>query len=193
MAVGREILLILMLVLVIALLVKLIEFFRVDVVEGDASKFVIEDLRSKYPGADISVMTILPKTNPDGAKYFEVKARVTEDARTPCPKRSHLFYNYPAQNFVPQPAEVITDGCTVCTEGLCSIAFPEEAIIASHTLPGTLLVNSYIQDHDDEAWSVSERSDSWLVTWDSKNASSYIIVDIHRNGTILSIEEKQRP
>ncbi|NYZ73640.1 hypothetical protein H0O00_00700, partial [Candidatus Micrarchaeota archaeon] len=137
MAVTREILLIVLLLIVIAVLVKLIEFFQINVIESDASNFVREDLHAKYPMADISVMTIVPKYNENGGKYFEVKARVTEDAETPCPERMHIFYNYPEQNFVPQTPEVITHNCAVCMEGICTIAFPEEAIIASHTLQGT--------------------------------------------------------
>ena len=102
MAIKRELLLIVALLLVIAVLVKLVEFFQVNVVEGDASKFVLEDLRNKYPTADIAIMTITSKTNDNNQRYFEVKARVTQDPDTPCPERSHIFYNYPAQNFVPQ-------------------------------------------------------------------------------------------
>jgi len=45
MAVRREVLIIVALLVLIALLVKLIEFFKVEVVEGDARDFVLEDLR----------------------------------------------------------------------------------------------------------------------------------------------------
>jgi len=191
MAVGREILLIIGLILIIAVLIKVIEFFQVDVVEADASKFVMEDLRDKYPGADVAVMTIISKTN-NGARYFEVKARVTEDPDSKCPERSHIFYNYPAQNFIPQPPEVITSGCVVCTEGLCTIAFPEEAVIASHTFPGTLAVKSYLQGNPDAIPSVLEKPDSWLIRWDSDKASSFVTVGVHRNGSITSVEEGQK-
>lgn len=187
MAVRRELLLILALVLVIAALVKVIEFFQADVVEADASKFVLEDLRSRHPAAEIGIMTIIPKTNPSGDRYFEVKARVTEDAGSPCPQRSHIFYNYPAQNFIAQPAEVITSGCKVCTEGICTIAFPEEAVIASHTLPGTEEVERFLQYNDDAEPSVSEKSESWTVRWDA--LSGYIIVSMHRDGTVLGVEQ----
>ena len=108
MAIRREILLIVLLLLVIALLVKLVEFFQVNVVEADASNFVLEDLQTRYPAADIQIMTITPMYNERGGRYFELKAKVTEDAESPCPRRSHLFYNYPVQNFVPQQPEIIT-------------------------------------------------------------------------------------
>jgi hypothetical protein len=189
MAVGRELMLILALVVVIAVLVKVIEFFQVDVVEADASKFVLQDLRSRYSDAEIGIMTITPKTNPGRDRYFEVKARVTEYADSPCPERSHIFYNYPAQNFIAQPAEVITDGCEVCTEGICTVAFPEEALIASHTFAGTETIHAFIEANDDAIPSVFEKEESWTVKWDSESAGYHIIVDLHRDGTILSVEE----
>ncbi len=194
MAIKRELLLIIGLILIIAVLIKLIEFFQVNVVEADASKFVMEDLGNKYPGADLSIMTIIQKTNPYGAHYFEVKAKVTENPDSPCPERSHIFYNYPAQNFIPQPAEVITSGCSVCTEGICTIAFAEEAIIASHTFPGTGAVNTYINSNDAAVPSVAEKVDkeSWLVRWDAPGALSYYLVDVHRNGTVISVTEAQK-
>jgi hypothetical protein len=194
MAIRRELLLIIALILVIATLIKLIEFFQVNVVEADASKFVLEDLGSTYPGADTSIMTIVPKVNANGARYFEVKARVTENPDSPCPERSHIFYNYPAQNFIPQPAEVITSSCTVCSEGLCTIAFPEEAIIASHTFPGTSAIQSYLANNEGVVPTVAEilETESWLVKWNSNSASSYFTVNIHRNGTILGMNEVQK-
>lgn len=187
MAIRREILLIVLLLLVIVVLVKAIEFFEINIVEADASKFVLEDLHSKYSTADIAIMTITPKYNEMGSQYFEVKARVTEGADTQCPERSHIFYNYPVQNFVPQPPEVITSNCVVCTEGICTVAFQEEAIIASHTLAGTDAIKSYLRANPNAVPTVTEKSDSWLVTWDSATANSYYIVDLHRNGSMLSV------
>jgi hypothetical protein len=192
MAIRRELLLILALILVIAILVKLIEFFQIDVVEADASKFVLEDLTNKYPTADIAIMTITPRTNPAGARYFEVKARVTEDAESPCPERSHIFYNYPEQNFVPQTPEIITSHCSVCTEGICTIAFPEEAIIASHTFSGTDRVQQYITENPNALPSVSEQPDSWVVTWDSQTSELYFQVEVHRDGRILGVNELKK-
>jgi hypothetical protein len=194
MAVRRELLLIIALILVIAALIKIIEFFQVNVVEADASKFVLEDLGGKYPDADISIMTISPMTNANGARYFEVKARVTEGPQSPCPQRSHIFYNYPAQNFIPQPAEVITAGCEVCTSGICTIAFPEEAVIASHTFAGTSAISAYLSANPDAIPSAAEKpsTESWLVKWNSPSAPSYFLADIHRNGTVLSVKETQK-
>jgi hypothetical protein len=189
MAIRREILLIALLLLAIALLVKLVEFFQTNVVEGDASNFVLEDLQSKYPDADIAIMTITTKYNEKGARYFEVKAKVTQEPGSPCPRRSHIYYNYPVQNFVPQQPEVITNRCAVCTEGICTIAFQEEAIIASHTFPGTEDVHSYITRNRNAASYVAETTDSWTVTWDSEGTNSYYIIQVHRNGTVLMVKQ----
>lgn len=187
MAIKREILLIVLLILVIAVLVKLVEFFQNNVVGGDASKFVLEDLSTKYPTADIEILAITPKINDNGEQYFQVEAKVTQGNDTPCPQRSNIYYNYPAQNFVPQPPEIVTQNCVVCTVGVCTIAFPEEAIIASHTQPGTSDVQAYLQTYPDALPTVTQQTDSWLVRWDSSTAKSYYNVEVQNNGTIVSV------
>ncbi|MBU0532593.1 hypothetical protein KKB44_03805 [Candidatus Micrarchaeota archaeon] len=192
MRIGREVLLIVVLLVLIALLVKLIEFFKVDVVEADARAFVLEELSTKYPTADIEIMAVTPKYNEFDSRYFELKAKVTQNPQTPCPQRSHVFYSYPVQNFVSQPAEVITSGCTVCTSPICTIAFPEEAIIASHTLDGTSAVHSYITTYSDALPQVAEESDSWYVTWDSDTSDYYYSTKIHRSGSVLNVTRYER-
>ncbi len=190
MAIRREVLLIVVLLLIVIALVKIIEFFQVDVVQGDAAKFVLEDLRTKYPGADTEIMSITPMVNERGGHYFEVKAKVTQDPNSPCPLRSHIFYDYPTQNFVPALPEVITDNCQVCLEGqgICTIAFPEEAIIASHTLSGTAAVNAFVQSTPGIFPKVTEGVDTWVVTWDSEGSDHYYIVEVKRNGVISRAE-----
>jgi len=189
MAIRREIIIIFVLLISIAVAVKLLEILSANFGgTADASKFVLEDLHSKYPGADVAIMSIVPKTSAGGSHYVEVKTRVTQDALTPCPKRSHIFYNYPVQNFVPQTPEIITNACQVCTEAICNIAFPEEAIIASHTLQGTDAVGSFISAYPDAYPTADEGADSWLVKWDSPSAQYYYQVELHRNGTILNVK-----
>jgi len=182
-------LIILALIIVIAVLVKLVEFFRSDIVEADASNFVLEDLREKYPAADIGIVSILEEYNDYGGKYFEVKARVTQDAYTPCPKRSHIFYNYPDQNFVPQPPAIITSNCHVCTTEVCTVAFPEEAIIASHTFDGTEKVQQYLTVYPNSHPVVKEMDDLWSVSWDFEDADLAYIVKIRRDGRIMDVLE----
>ncbi len=193
MAIGREILLIIILLVVLAVLVKVIEFASaMNVVVPDASKasnFVNEDLRTKYPTADIAIMSVTPKYNDQGVKYFEVKARVTQNPDGPCPERSHIFYNYPQQNFVPQPKETITANCAVCAEGICSIAFAEEAIIASHSLSGTGAIQAYLRANQNAVPAVTEKGDTWLVSWDSATATTSYRVEIHRNGSVLNVTQ----
>lgn len=179
--------LIAILLVVIVVLAMAVQFFKPDIEEGDASKFVIEDLSDKYPSADVGIMTITEKTNDAGDKYFEVKARVVKNHDSPCPVRSHVYYNYPVQNFIPQPPDVITSGCKVCTEGICNLAFPEEAVIASHTFEGTEDVQAYLDENKDAVPYVDEELDFWKVTWISEDAQLYYIVEIHRNGTLIDI------
>lgn len=188
MTIRREIILIVILLAVITLLVRAIEFFQINIVEADASKFVLEDLYIKYPNADIGIMSISPRSNQNNAKYFEVKARVTQNPGGQCPERSHIFYNYPTQNFIPQPPEIITKGCNVCTEVICTIAFPEEAVIASHTSRGTEEVRAYLVLNPNAASSVSEQKDSWIIRWDYSAAASYYLVTISRNGSVIGIK-----
>jgi hypothetical protein len=192
MATRRELLILISLVVLILLLVKLVEFFKVNVVEADASKFVTEDLYANYPDADIDIMTVKEKYNDEGEKYFEVKAKVTEDYNTPCPVRMHIYYNYPVQNFVPQPTEYITLNCEVCTEGTCTIAFPEEAIIASHTFEGTENVDGFIEGFESSHPTVSESEENWEVMWDSPVSTHYYVVVVGKDGNIESVEKVEK-
>jgi len=193
MGIRRELLLIVILIAIVALLVMAVRFFNVNVVEADASNFVMEDLESKYPYADIGIMDISSHYNEAGGKYFEVKAKVTIAPETKCPERSHIYYNYPAQNFVPQPPEIITKNCVVCSEGICNIAFSEEAIIASHTFDGTEDLQVYLRANQNAIPYVNENNNSWEVVWDSQTADSYYVVELHRNGSILQLEPISKP
>jgi hypothetical protein len=186
-ALSREVLLIFVLLIAIAVLAKAVDFFSVNVDPGDAATFVLEDLKVKYPEADISILkTSYLINNATGEKYFEVKAKVTQGSTTPCPKRVHIYYNYPVQNFVPQPPDVITQSCTVCTEGTCILNFPEEAIIASHTFSGTEDVSAYLVQASAKP-TAQDNEDYWRVSWDAKDALSYYNVDISKSGKILNV------
>lgn len=188
MALKREVLLIFVLLITVALLSSAVDFFSTNVEQGDAAKFVLEDLEYKYPKADIG---ILETTIPSGEEYFEVKAKVTQGLYTPCPRRVHIYYNYPVQNFVPQPAEVITHGCRVCTEGTCILNYPEEAIIASHTFEGTEDVSMFIVASSAKP-STKDMDEYWRVSWDSSDALNQYIVDIDKSGQILNITKAEK-
>ena len=163
----------------VAEIIKPKEYF-----ESDASRFVLDDLKNKYPNAELGILKIEEKSNNEGAKYFQVKSKVVMDQQTKCPKRSHIYYNYPAQNFVGAPPEYITKNCTVCTEGICNIAFEEEALIASHYLDRSGAVSQFIGN--DATHQVIENQGNWSVTWtNSENQKKE--VGISRDGKISQI------
>ncbi|MEM3422233.1 MAG: hypothetical protein QXF35_00040 [Candidatus Bilamarchaeaceae archaeon] len=185
----KNILWLIIIVIVIISVVKVGEFFKTHVVEADATKFVIEDLHSKYPKADIEIISVQEFVNEKNEKYFEIKAKVTNGQGGPCPERVHLFYNYPIQNFVPRQPEIITTNCSVCSENFCVLAFPEEALIASHTFPGTEDVASYLRSYNDVYGVARDVGDGWEVKWDSPSSSSYYIVNILKNNTVASVKK----
>ena len=146
-----------------------------QVSEEGAKSFFLEDLKEKYPGADVrEIMEILPATASDGSPYYQLKARVTNGIATPCPERMHVFYDYPPKNFVAQQPEYITRGCKVCIGSPnCILAFPEEAIIASHTYNGTEEVTAFIKGNSDAKAaavfldSYNGTIGAWEVAWSS--------------------------
>lgn len=166
--------------------------------EEGARSFFLEDLKEKYPAADVrEIMEILPATASDGSPYFQLKARVTNGMSTPCPERLHVFYDYPPKNFVAQPPEYITRGCRVCLDApYCIIAFPEEAIIASHTYNGTDDVALYVKGNSDakaEAIyivSLDGQAGVWKVTWSSAtNSASYEVLLSKSQNSVLSVKK----
>jgi hypothetical protein len=164
--------------------------------EQDARKFFLEDLQGKYPAAEVREITeITNTTGTDGKPYFQLKARVTNGLSTPCPERIHVYYDYPPKNFVTQPPEYITKGCKVCiNEPVCVLAFPEEAIIASHTYSGAEAVQEFVKSNSDakaEAAFFENYKDYagvWLVSWSSASAnSSYQVVVSKTQNKVLDV------
>jgi len=153
--------------------------------EADAKKFFLEDLKEKYPYADMrEIVEIIPQTTADGTTYYQLKARVTNGMDTPCPERIHVYYDYPPKNFVAQQPEYITRNCKVCiNEPICILVFPEEAIIASHTYNGTEKVAQFIKENSD-VHAAAQFMDSygdyagvWKVRWTSASSSmAYVVV-----------------
>lgn len=193
MAVRREIVVILGLVIFVLIMIPLIDFIKKNVDQADVNKLVLEDIKTKYPGADVAIISTTEKSNEEGGKYYEIKARVTNDPAGSCPERTHIYYNYPEQNFVLQPTEYITKkNCKVCEVGTCVLAFPEEAIIASHTFPGTEVVNNYLSQNTYATPAVSEQFDGWLVSWNSPLSSYTYDVKLTRNGSVVSVLKKEK-
>ncbi len=166
--------------------------------EEGARSFFLEDLKEKYPAADVrEIMEILPATADDGSPYYQLKARVTSGMATPCPERIHVFYDYPPKNFVAQPPEYITRGCKVCLDTpTCILAFPEEAIIASHTYNGTADVAAFVKGNSDAKADAlyldvySGTPGAWKVTWSSTtNPVSYEVVLSKTQNSVLSVKK----
>ena len=188
MKIQREITIIIVLFLFIVILVSAIDFYKRTVEQADARNFIKEDLLSKYPGSDVEIIEAKEKQNDKGEKYFEIKSKVTQDPNSACPQRKHIYYNYPEQNFVPQPEEKITQNCNVCLVKPCILAFPEEAIIASHTFKGTEEVAKYLLVYPTAAPTVSEEGDSWVVVWNSPLAGEVYEIKLTKSGTVISVK-----
>jgi uncharacterized protein (UPF0333 family) len=182
---------VLLLVVVVALVLTFAPSAK-KVSEEDAKKFVLEDLREKYPQADeASILSSVLQTGNDSQQYYYLKAKVVKNAKTPCPERIHLYYNFPLQNFVTQPPEYITRGCKVCiNEPECLLAFEEDAVIASHTYAGAEQVADYLKAYPDAQPGVSSLEGKWEVGWDSQNAAYYYKVLLSKSGN--SVESVER-
>ncbi|MEM4634234.1 MAG: hypothetical protein QW275_03710, partial [Candidatus Anstonellaceae archaeon] len=169
--------------------------------EEYAKKFFMEDLKEKYPDADVrEIVEILALNSSDGAPFYQLKARVTRGLDTPCPERLDVHYDYPPRNFVAQPPAYITKGCKICI-GVesCILAFPEEAIIASHTYEGTGEISAFLKEHSDAKPQAEFKSsyggfeDVWLVRWvsQSSNKSYLVVLSKDQNKALLVIQENE--
>ncbi len=185
----KEITITLLLVFIVVALILGMKFATGSFEESDAKKFVLEDLKTRFPGADrIEIVGVEQKANDKGSAYYFIKASVSDGLTTPCPARTHYYYNYPEQNFVPAPPEYVVKGCRVCTSQPCMIAFPEEAIIASHTLMGAEAVHSYVTASQGAVPEVNKTGNDWRVLWTSSLNYSYEVA-VSGTGTILSAEK----
>lgn len=170
---------------------------RPSVTKDDALDFVQQDMISKYPGADYEILD----AQQQGGNW-NIKARATFDAGTSCPSRLHAEYNYPQFGYVVRE-EWITRNCQVCL-GLpasqCLLFFSEEAIIASHTRPGTEAVQAYLDGHGDAAPTARffgntgypagtpAYYDVWLVSWTSaRDGSNFNVLLSKSQGSIIKV------
>jgi len=188
----NELIAIVLLILASVFLISIIDFYKKNIEFSDAKKFVTEELKVKYPLAEIGIISVEEKNN-NGTKYYEIKTRVTKNAATPCPERMHIYFNYPMQNFVSQPPEYVTKNCKVCLEKQnCPILFAEEAIIASHTMPGTEAINEFIMDSVGAYPTVTENENSWVIQWDSQFTTYYYQVEISKSATLGKVEKNSK-
>ena len=187
----KEITITLILLLCVVLLafgLRLASVKNID--EGDAKKFVTEDLQTRFPDADkVEIINQEARWNPRGEPYFAMKASVSSGLATPCPIRTYYYYNYPEQNFALTPPEAVVKNCRVCESGNCILAFEEEAIIASHTLSGTKAVDNAIKA--DSGWAPKTEiiQGGWIVTWTSPGAPGGYAVTVGRDGLIVGVEK----
>ncbi|MFH2106875.1 MAG: hypothetical protein ABII22_06460 [Candidatus Micrarchaeota archaeon] len=193
MAKNIEARIIIVLVIIIAVLIIFTTFFKHDLKESTAIEFVMKDLQAKYPNGEVEVLSVTTVENGATGKYYEIKAKATEDAQSKCPIRTHIYYNYPTQNFVQQAPEYLTKGCRVCTKGPCVIAFPEEAIIASHTLSGSEGMNKFLEFNPSAIPVAKENEDKWVVVWGSAYSNTQYVVEVSKNGKILAGQEIEKP
>lgn len=174
------------LVLLIALFILLTPKPQPKPDKVTVKQIILEDLHNKYPNANVGILSIAKKTNGNNETYYNIKSLVVLNYKTPCPERMSIYYNYPDQNFVPQPPEYITKNCKVCVNELCTILYPEEAVIASHTFSGTESVAQFLEKNPDAKHTVSKVAGGngtlWLVNWTSETQG--IGVQLYDNGTI---------
>ena len=182
-------------VIIVLLIVSLVivagmKFYEESVQIDDASDYVLEDLVGKHPNADsVEIMDWDTRTNEQGENYMRVRAAVTEGLYTPCPVRIHYFYHYPVQNFVTDAPEYITtSACNVCEGEGCAIAFPEEAVIASHMNSGGESVHMYTTGYSDAVPTAYKTETGWKVSWNSDSAKFGYVVEIAENGEIEKVE-----
>ncbi|MFH1470671.1 MAG: hypothetical protein ABIF01_02900 [Candidatus Micrarchaeota archaeon] len=162
-----------------------------EIKEYDARNFVINDVQGKYPEGDIEVLS----TNFSAGSY-KIKVKATLNASFPCPERIHLYYDYPAQQFATGLPEHITKDCKVCINVPdCVLIFPEEALIASHTFPGTEEIAQFLQEHPSATGTVTvvpvyeTYSNVWNIEWGEWNGpevqGQYVILD--DRGRVLEV------
>ncbi|OIO21213.1 hypothetical protein AUJ17_02650 [Candidatus Micrarchaeota archaeon CG1_02_47_40] len=187
-----EVVVLLLLAIVVAL-VMLMPKGNAGVSMQDARNFVLEDMKTKYPNAEIT--EVISSKEENGA--YKIKGRVSSALSSPCPQRLHLYYDYPVSHFVTW-VENITRNCKVC-EGLpeCVIAFEEEAVAASHTYAGSERVGAYLVKYPDAKASyelLSEfegETDVWHVTWEGAYAAVKMNVYLSKNkNSILWVREE---
>jgi len=198
--------------LLVLLLFCCLERRVVDVKEADARKLILEDLQAKFPDSDVREILFMNFSE----SSWNVKARVTWGMGTPCPRRIHVYYDYPKRGFeISNPEEITaggsvargancTIGCIPCPGGdRCVLAFEEQAIIASHAMSEAKEVREFVckfADAKAEAKSYAEYRDAyanrtyndvWLVKWTSgeTNVDTYAL--IWKSGTGIAEQWSQ--
>ncbi len=179
---GKQIAILVFLFLIVAFLALGIKINMYSMNKEDVKNSVIQDLKHKFPDADkIEIMNMELKKNEKNKEYYLIKASVSFNLTTPCPSRVNYYYFYPEQNFVPNPPEYVVKDCYV-PEGT-PVLFEEEAIILSHTLNGTEIIQDYLKTHSPIPKVKKPNGNKyWEVDWDNYK------VKISENGTLIGVE-----
>ena len=136
--------------------------YRGETVSLDTEKSIIEDVESKYPNADIIEIEGVEEFG----EYNITNVRVTFNYTSICPVRMRIRYKHPTFGYETGVPTYIVKDCVYRCEGKCVITGEEEAIVASHTLPGTDVVKDFIGDGSNvTARAVfNESAGVWTVT-----------------------------
>lgn len=142
----KEVVLILLLAVAILALLSFSQHFN-QKSEGDARRAFNEDLARNYPDADSSNIYGITKIGEGADSYYLLKAWVSYNRSTPCPRLMEVDYYYPTQSYLRREQDIVNN-CRVCPgQPHCVILYAEEAIIASHTYAGGEKVQAFIDSN----------------------------------------------
>ncbi|MCX8166766.1 MAG: hypothetical protein N3E37_02860 [Candidatus Micrarchaeota archaeon] len=165
-----------LLLLIIAIGVLLISTVTNDITtKEDEKKIILEDLKSKYPGSEIYEIGVSSQDGNGVYSFFVINTKSKI-----CPERLKVEYIYPKNHFVPE-VTVITKNCEICVKEICNIAYPEEAVIASHKFNQD--VKSFIEKAEQINYYVSKKDNYFQVDWTNEK-NQVITVFVYFNGTV---------
>lgn len=139
---------------------------------------VLKDAQSKYPGARIELVESSKSGSDDVFRFY-----VLRKESSMCPERLQITYTYPKNRFVPDVVE-ITTGCKICKTEKCVIAFPEEAVIASHAYNDR--VREFLSLNPDSRPYVSASANGFTVVWKSSGGQS-IIAEVGSDASVTLV------
>jgi len=167
-----------------------IKFSPKTITQEDAVNFVKEDLKSRFGDANIELMEIKNESN-----SWKIMTSVTENFTSPCPVRTHVYYDYPRYGFAFR-FENITRNCKICVnEGECIVSYQEEAMIASHTMENSDEVSAFLKDNSVQGeakfyqvyyYGESTYNNVWVVQWKGDAKIQYAVVS-RLSGKVLSV------
>lgn len=168
---------------------------------AQAEQFVLNDLRSSNPGANVTVLNISNSTLKAGS--YNIVLSIAYNSTKPCPTLFIEEFDYPATGLVPSLDNLYTKNCTIY--GLSSapsfvISSPEIAIARSYNQNVSTIIQ-YVNTfgYDNTAVSatfypylnntLTHQSQSyynaWLINYDAKNANYSVYTIMYSNGSVV--------